>query len=257
MSDSGNESASKSRKFTSFLKAELSKGLSKGLSTGKEGLIKGRHHVEHALGLGHQPNVVPPGEPGLGRERTVVIGWHPVPGGQLLAETALGQLISKKINNYPDPTQHWAILVGDYCHQLWMDENLDVIYINDKRAKHEWTTYEVGKTRLNDEALRRAGEMVIYNMREKQKGYNIITNNCQNFALNMLDAIQIGRQREFGTALAIFQRVTGQGHISELFLAKLPETEEQDDKPPDQIVQRAFRVMDEHTTKLGAHDRVH
>ncbi|KAI0486490.1 hypothetical protein F4859DRAFT_371884 [Xylaria cf. heliscus] len=250
MSDPESESRSKTRKFKSFLKA----GLSKGLSKGREEIVKGKLHVEHALGLGPQPNVVPPGEPGLVVDsRTVAIGWHPVPGGGWLAETALGQLVAKKINNYPDPTQHWAILVGDYCHQLWMDENLDIIYINDIQAQHEWTIYEVGKTKLNDEALRQAGEMVIYNMRERQKGYNLITNNCQNFALNMLNAIQIGKQRDFGTALAIFQRVTGKGSISDLFLAELPETEEQDEKTPDQVVQHASQVMDEKTTKLDTH----
>ncbi|KAH8165201.1 hypothetical protein CIB48_g3058 [Xylaria polymorpha] len=250
MSNSESEPHSKTRRFKSFLKA----GLSKGLSKGKEEIVKGKLQVEHALGLGPQPNVVPPGEPGFVAEsRPVAIGWHPVPGGGWLAETALGQLVSKKINHYPDPTQHWAILVGDYCHQLWMDENLDIIYINDTQAQHEWTTYEVGKTRLNDEALRQAGEMVIYNMRERQKGYNLITNNCQNFALNLLDAIQIGRQRDFGTALAIFQRATGKGRVTDLFLAELPETEEQDEKPPDEVVKHASQVMDEKTTKLDTH----
>ncbi|KAI8947474.1 hypothetical protein F4801DRAFT_560581 [Xylaria longipes] len=250
MSGSEGESRPKSRKFRSFLKT----GLSKGLSKGREEIVKGKLHVEHALGLGHQPNVVPPGEPGLVVDnRTVVIGWHPVPGGGWLAETALGQLVSKKINNYPDPTQHWAILVGDYCHQLWMDEDLDIIYINDRRDQHEWTTYEVGKTKLNDEALRQAGEMVIFNMRERQKGYNLITNNCQNFALNMLNAIQIGKQRDFGTALDIFQRATGKGTVSDLFLAELPKTEEQDEKPPGEVVQHASKVMDEKTTKLDTH----
>lgn len=39
-----------------------------------------------------------------------------------------------------------------------MDENLDIIYINEKVAPEKWTTYEVGKTKLNDEALREAGE---------------------------------------------------------------------------------------------------
>jgi hypothetical protein len=29
-------------------------------------------------------------------------------------------MITEKINKYPDPTQHWAVLVGDYAHQLWM-----------------------------------------------------------------------------------------------------------------------------------------
>ncbi|KAI1739422.1 hypothetical protein F4680DRAFT_422731 [Xylaria scruposa] len=250
MSDPGSEPRSRSRKFKSFLKA----GLSKGLEKGKEEIVKGKLHVEHALGLGHQPNVVPPGEPGLVVDsRMVAIGWHPVPGGGWLAETSLGQLVSKKINNYPDPTQHWAILVGDYCHQLWMDENLDIIYINGRRAENEWTTYDIGKTKLNDEALRQAGEMVIFNMRQRQKGYNLITNNCQNFALNMLNAIQIGKQRDFGTALAIFQRATGKGSISDLFLAELPKTEEQDERPPDQVVEHASKVMDEKTTKIDTH----
>jgi hypothetical protein len=95
--------------------------------------------------------------------------------------------------------------------------------------------------------------MVIYNMREKQPGYNLITNNCQNFALNMLDAIQIGKHNELGTALAIYQRATGKGSISDLFLAKLPEAEEQDEKPADQVVEHASQVMDEHTTKLDTH----
>ncbi|KAI0114000.1 hypothetical protein GGR51DRAFT_474778 [Nemania sp. FL0031] len=134
-----------------------------------------------------------------------------------------------------------------------MDENLDIIYTNGEKALSEWTLYEVGKTKLNDEALRQAGEMVIYNMREKQKGYNLITNNCQNFALNMLDAIQIGKQRDFGTALAIFQRATGEGRVSDLFLANLPEAEEQDEKPPEEIMQHAFKIMDENTTKLDTH----
>ncbi|KAI0877565.1 hypothetical protein GGS24DRAFT_105018 [Hypoxylon argillaceum] len=206
----------------------------------------------------HQPNVIPPGKPGtVAENRVVVIGWHPVPGGGWLAQTGLGQLVSKKIRNYPDPTQHWAILVGDYCHQLWMDENLDIIYTNGERADNEWTVYEVGKTKLNDEALRQAGEMVIHNMSKKQKGYNLITNNCQNFALNMLDTIQIGKQREFGTALAIFQRATGEGLVSDLFLDNLPDVDEQDEKPPDEIVQHASQVMDENTTKLDTHESLH
>ncbi|KAI1368756.1 hypothetical protein F5Y08DRAFT_228223 [Xylaria arbuscula] len=250
MSGSEGESRSERSRFKSFLKAELSKGLSKG----KEELVKGKLQAQHALGLGHQPNVIPPADPDFVAEsRTVAIGWHPVPGGGWLAETGLGQLISKKINNYPDPTQHWAVLVGEFCHQLWMDENLDIIYINGEQAGTEWTCYEVGKTKLNDEALRQAGEMVIYNMREKQKGYNLITNNCQNFALNMLDAIQIGKHKEFGTALAIFRSATGKGSVSDLFLEKLPEAEEQDERPPDEIVQHASQVMDEHTTKIDTH----
>ncbi len=67
---------------------------------------------------------MPPGEPVIhGEHRSVEIGWHPVAGfgGKWFAEkTGLGKLITKSIHHYPDPTQHWAVLVGDYVHQLWM-----------------------------------------------------------------------------------------------------------------------------------------
>jgi hypothetical protein len=55
--------------------------------------------------------------------REVHVGWHPVGGaaGKWFADdTRLGKLIAEKTNKYPDPTQHWAVLVGDYVHQLWM-----------------------------------------------------------------------------------------------------------------------------------------
>ena len=51
--------------------------------------------------------------------------------------------------------------IGDYAHELWMDEHLDVIYINEKVVPEEWTTYEVGHTRFNDEALRQAGKSIL------------------------------------------------------------------------------------------------
>ncbi|KAI1320242.1 hypothetical protein F5Y16DRAFT_86256 [Xylariaceae sp. FL0255] len=250
MSDEGGSGSRKRDHFKSFVG-----GLAKGLNEAQTQFTKGKLHMEHALGLGSQPDVIPPGEPGVTSEsRTVYIGWHPVPGGEWFTKTSLGKLISQRIHQYPDPTQHWAILIGDYCHQLWMDEDLDIIYINGKLQDGGWTTYEVGKTRLNDQALREAGEMTIFNMREKQKAYNLITNNCQNFALNLLDAIQIGNHRQFGTTLAIYKRATGKGTVSDLFLQKLPEAEEQDSIPTDQVVEHASHVMDEHTTKLDTHD---
>jgi hypothetical protein len=75
-----------------------------------------------------------------GPPRSVEVGWHPVGGtaGKWFAEkTGLGQLITDKINEYPDPTQHWAMLLGDYAHQLWMDENFDVIYTNARIVREE------------------------------------------------------------------------------------------------------------------------
>ncbi|KAK3331174.1 hypothetical protein B0H66DRAFT_546031 [Apodospora peruviana] len=242
-----------------------------GLEKGKTEILKGRHKLEAALGLGHKPNVIPPGVPDIHAEhRPVYIGWHPVAGfaGSWFAEkTGLGKKITEKIHSYPDPTQHWAVLVGDYCHELWMDEHLHVIYINERVNHEEWHKYEVGKTSFNDEALRQAGEMVIYNMREKKPAYNLISNNCQNFAILMLDAIQVGMRREFATSYAVFQRATGAGTIADLF-AVTPEEEAADAAAADGqheegvtstsgVVQHAQQVMDEHTTKLDNHQSYH
>lgn len=117
--------------------------------------------LEHSLGLGHQPNAIPAGEPDTqAPARTVRIGWHPVAGfaGRWLAEqTKLGAWIKETVRRYPDPSQHWAVLVGEFRHELWMDEHLDVIYVNGRADAEQWRTFAVGETRFNDEALRRTG----------------------------------------------------------------------------------------------------
>jgi len=226
----------------------------------KDGMIKGKLVLEHSLGLGPKPNAVPPGEAVIDEEpRLVEIGWHPVGGlgGKWFAEkTGLGKKITEKINKYPDPSQHWAVLVGDYAHELWMDEHLDVIYINEKINRSEWHTFEVGKTRFNDEALRQAGEMVIHNMRTVRPAYNIISNNCQNFAVALLDAIQVGAHREFATSFAVYQTATGHGKIKDLFVDKHPD-EQTDQQRPElhryDTVQNAQQVMEANTTKLDNH----
>ena len=40
------------------------------------------------------------------------------------------------------------------------DENFHVIYINEKIKREEWRTFEVGKTRFNDQAIRKTGEFL-------------------------------------------------------------------------------------------------
>ena len=105
--------------------------------------------------------------------------------------------------------------------------------------------------------------MTIHNMREKKAAYNLISNNCQNFAIEMLKAIQVGSLREFGTTFAIYERATGEGAIKDLYTDRLEEEqpqELQDDedevpKPKRQdTVQNAQQVMDDNTTQLD-HDR--
>ncbi|KFY85738.1 hypothetical protein V500_08160 [Pseudogymnoascus sp. VKM F-4518 (FW-2643)] len=241
-------------------RTKISGYLKDGLAKGKEEALKGKVVLEQSLGLGHKPNVVPPGEANINGElRTVMIGWHPVGGlgGKWFAEkTGLGKKITEKINKYPDPTQHWAVLVGGYCHELWMDEHLDVIYINEEFVKDEWTTYEVGTTRFNDEALRQAGEMVIHNMRETRPAYNIISNNCQNFAVLLLEAIKIGAHKEFATSFAVYQAATGAGQIKDLFIDQHPEEQQDQQRPTlhhQDTTQNAQQVMEENTTKLDNH----
>lgn len=102
------------------------------------------------------------------------------------------------------------------------------------------------------------GEMVIHNMRQKRPEYNIISNNCQNFAEQMLDAIQIGAHQEFATAFAVYQRATGKGTIKDLFVDRHPDEQKTDIPESDGLhrmdtVQIAQKVMDEETTKLDNH----
>ena len=98
--------------------------------------------------------------------------------------------------------------------------------------------------------------MVIHNMREKRPAYNLISNNCQNFAVLLLDAVQTGAHREFATTFAIYQRATGAGTIKDLFVDEHPD-EQQDAQMPElrhqNTVQRAEQVMEENTTKLDTH----
>ncbi|KAF4460225.1 2`-hydroxyisoflavone reductase [Fusarium albosuccineum] len=228
----------------------------------KKNLNKGEIALKHAVGLGHQPNAVPLAPPVVdGPRRPVEVGWHPVGGvaGKWFAEdTGLGKMITEKINRYPDPTQHWAVLVGDFAHQLprCKDENFDVIYTNERIVREEWHTFQVGETKFNDDAVRRAGESVIQSIREKQPGYNLITNNCQTYALQLLDAIKVGIVKEFGTTLAVYERILGPGKIMDLFdhgNVQVPEGGTQE--PPvqegqDTSVSFAQQVMNENTTQL-------
>ncbi|EAT85933.1 hypothetical protein HBH56_023040 [Parastagonospora nodorum] len=183
---------------------------------------KGDIAFRHAIGLGATENVIPVSQPlTSGPPRPVEVGWHPVGGlaGKWFAEkTGLGKLITDKINEYPDPTQHWAMLVGEYAHQLWMDENFDVIYTNARIKREEWRTFPVGETCFNDDALRRTGEAVIQQIRSTRPGYNLISNNCQTYVLQLLDAVRVSQVKEFATTLAVYDRLFGAGKVSDLFV---------------------------------------
>lgn len=105
-------------------------------------------------------------------------------------------------------------------------------------------------------------------MRTKRPAYNLISNNCQNFALELLNAIQIGAHHQFASTFAIYQRATGKGTIKDLFEDKHPEEQQQQQESEEQAadelgrpprlqhsstMQTAQQVMDENTTKVDRH----
>lgn len=102
--------------------------------------------------------------------------------------------------------------------------------------------------------------MVIHNMRSTKPSYNLISNNCQNFATNLLDAIQIGAHRDFATTFAIYQRATGKGAIADLFSDPPDELAEHSQDPGKlhaATMEYAHAVMDENTTQLDVHGDGH
>ncbi|KLO13382.1 hypothetical protein SCHPADRAFT_928563 [Schizopora paradoxa] len=132
----------------------------------------------------------------------VILGWHPVGGvgGKLFEQivTPLEMIaLASKYKDVPNPTHHWAVLVGDYIHELNADTSLDVVYQNYRYNTGElWYSKEIGTTRFSDEALRIAGEKAIAAM---EGSYNLVHNNCQKFALGMIDLIIEGPREKFMT----------------------------------------------------------
>lgn len=116
------------------------------------------------VGLGKKPNAIPPG-PARRNDtpRKIILGWHPVGGvgGQVFEKMTMpldGLSMVTQLANTPNPTHHWAVLVGDYIHELNADTSFDVVYQNYRFDAGElWFSKEIGTTRFNDEALRLAG----------------------------------------------------------------------------------------------------
>jgi hypothetical protein len=156
--------------------------------------------------------------------------------------------------------------------------------VNGKIQPEEWRTFEVGETRFNDDAIRRTGtsqttqvyllpsdrvltrlrtgESVIKSMREQQPRYNLISNNCQTYALQLLDAIKVDGPKQFATTLAVYEKLVGPGSVKDLFpradeaaggtgspRPALPPRHDSRD-----TVSVAQRVMDCNTAKLDTKD---
>lgn len=104
--------------------------------------------------------------------------------------------------------------------------------------------------------------MTIHNMREKHAAYNLISNNCQNFAVNLLDKVQVGAHKEFATAFTVYQHATGDHEVMDLWQDKQPAEQQKLDEDAaevpkakrDDTTQVAEQVMKENTTHLDHGD---
>lgn len=96
------------------------------------------------------------------------------------------------------------------------------------------------------------GESVIQSIRERQPAYNLITNNCQTYALQLLDAIKVGAQKEFGTTLAVYERLKGPGNVKDLFV----DSQSLEARLEEGTVSFANQVMHDNTTQLDAKEEM-
>jgi hypothetical protein len=73
--------------------------------------------------------------------------------------------LSVVLNDAPDPTHHWCVVVGDYLHQLQATDLYPGgwnYYTNEVFDMHGgWTKYKLGVTNFNDAAVVNAGKFLI------------------------------------------------------------------------------------------------
>ena len=101
--------------------------------------------------------------------------------------------------------------------------------------------------------------MTIFNMRQKKAAYNLISNNCQNFAMNLLEHIQVGKHKEFATSKAVYNQLLGSGHVKDLFIPDdEPEdttiTEGEADQEHDNVMHQAQQVLEQNTSSISVHN---
>lgn len=92
------------------------------------------------------------------------------------------------------------------------------------------------------------GEAVIAQIREKTAAYNLISNNCQTYALRLLDAIKADGSNHFPTTLNVYETLTGPGRVVDLFKPIETGTVE-----TGEAVSNAQACMNQHTTRLDTH----
>ena len=82
-------------------------GFESGVQYGKSEMNDAKKSLQKTAGLGHRPDVVPPGPGSVNSDpRKVEIGWHPVAGGagKWFADSIIGAKIQERTKNYPGLT---------------------------------------------------------------------------------------------------------------------------------------------------------
>lgn len=92
--------------------------------------------------------------------------------------------------------------------------------------------------------------------------YNLISNNCQTYALQLLDAIKAGSRKEFGTTLAVYDRMFGPGKVADLFDKEHQQAADGKDsgaasaEDEENSVGLAQQVMNDNTAQLDAQEQM-
>jgi hypothetical protein len=89
-------------------------------------------------------------------------------GLQMIADLS-GLSGELKKGDFPDPTQHWGVLVDNYYHELAAGRNkqnmqVQMIYRNGKKENMQgkWNIVSVGTTHFNDTAIKKAGMFIVF-----------------------------------------------------------------------------------------------
>jgi hypothetical protein len=146
------------------------------------------------MDIGKAQDAIPRDSPqaGMGPTRKVYVATHKLPlklndifGGRIIPHgvgeeadlfydtpTEAGK---ETRYSFPNPTYHWAVVVGDFEHELNCEPSMEIVYQNrhfhplpvnisgkgwtqiEGRDHTLWTTYEVGTTGHNDRSIQEHG----------------------------------------------------------------------------------------------------
>ncbi|KAJ7633615.1 hypothetical protein DFH06DRAFT_1437566 [Mycena polygramma] len=211
----------------------------------------GRHH--------DNVNRITDGAPDINdNPRDVFIGYRMVGGAVAGWITTIGLGFFKRPNIGrthlpPNPACHWCVTVGDHLHQLQATSlNHGWNYYDNDRIEvfaGTWALYKVGTTSFNDIAIKNAAITCMDLMPEM---YDVYDNNCQSFAIKLLDAICRAGRTKVHTSYSLTKLQIAYLDADELEAAEAEGREIESAVPEDEVEHLEFlaaaqEIMDEQT----------